>query len=237
MTSRYGRPAGAAARLLAYLPALCCVVLLTAGCTQTLVFLEDSSFKLGISVNDDPTTPLEVTAGVRRKVLSVTPPKEPMQTGPDGKSMVSGEPVNLVSRFDVRYAEGGAGPFGGTLRITNSFASGEAARTVAGDKTAMSAILGVKLLDPLSRASFDREATNRRRAMLARIDTLPSSDAISLATNPPTPLNPSMQTLAGSIDPSNQRQRNAEAAKAVLKAWLSQAVEVDDYPKWAAALR
>jgi hypothetical protein len=73
--------------------------------------------------------------------------------------------------------------------------------------------------------------------MLAKVDALPQADAIALVTTPPAPINDDMRLQADTIDPLNQRQRNARVAKAVLKAWLSQSVKVEDYAAWAAAMR
>lgn len=115
------------------------------GCTKTLFFMEQSSTKLGIAVGNDPTSPLEVTAGVKRKVLSVTPPKEPARSDEQGNRIPTGEPVSVVSRFDLSYAGSAAGPFGGKLTITNAFASGEAGRLVAGSAPATARLLGERI--------------------------------------------------------------------------------------------
>ena len=92
-------------------------------------------------------------------------------------------------------------------------------------------------LAPLSKASFEDKPTLDRQAMLAKVDALPPADAIALVTTPPAPINDDMRVQAETIDPLNQRQRNATVAKAVLAAWLSQSVKVEDYAKWAEALR
>jgi hypothetical protein len=72
--------------------------------------------------------------------------------------------------------------------------------------------------------------------MLAKVDSLSQADAIAFVTGPPAPINDDMRLQAETIDPQNQRQRNETVAKAVLKAWLSQSVKVEDYSKWAAAM-
>ena len=123
-----------------------------AGCQKTLVFFEQTAFKLGISVNEEPPIPLEVTVGLKRRVVAISPPKKPLEQGSP-----SSEAVSLLSRFDVIYLPDGelttttsspaapreatpeaiptvtaptgtpspGNPFGGTLRITSAFASGE----------------------------------------------------------------------------------------------------------------
>jgi hypothetical protein len=91
-------------------------------------------------------------------------------------------------------------------------------------------------LAPLSTTTFEPKATADRQAMLAKVDGLSRADAIALVTKPPAPINDDMRVLAETIDPLNQRQHNETVAKAVLKAWLSHSVEVEDYSKWAAAM-
>lgn len=91
-------------------------------------------------------------------------------------------------------------------------------------------------LAPLSKASFEPEPTALRQALLAKVDVLSKDATITLVTTPPAPINDDMRQQAETIDPSNQRQRNERVAKAVLKAWLSQGVKVEDYSKWAAAM-
>jgi hypothetical protein len=92
-------------------------------------------------------------------------------------------------------------------------------------------------LAPLSEKSFGEKETLDRQAMLAKVDALPQADAIALVTKPPAPINDDMWQVAETIDRLNQRQRNATVAKAVLKAWLSHGVKVEDYPTWAAAMK
>jgi hypothetical protein len=104
---------------------LALMVLLPA-CQRTLVFTEQAAFKLGIEVNDDPTTPVDVTAGLKRSVVSVTPPREPLVEAEGGGSRAEGEAVSTLAWFDLAY-EPADSPFTGTLTIRTSFASGLAA--------------------------------------------------------------------------------------------------------------
>jgi hypothetical protein len=138
-----------------------------AGCQKTLVFFEQTAFKLGISVNEEPPIPLEVTVGLKRRVVAISPPKKPLEQGSP-----SSEAVRLLSRFDVIYLPDGetvaatpspaapsatpgatstvtaptgtpspGDPFGGTLRIISAFASGKAAVTLADNVVAMAAVV------------------------------------------------------------------------------------------------
>ena len=86
---------GASPLLVLALPAL-------AGCQKTLVFFEQTAFKLGISVNEEPPIPLEVTVGLKRRVVAISPPKKPLEQGSP-----SSEAVSLLSRFDVIYLPDG----------------------------------------------------------------------------------------------------------------------------------
>ena len=73
-----------------------------AGCQKTLVFFEQTAFKLGISVNEEPPIPLEVTVGLKRRVVAISPPKKPLEQGSP-----SSEAVSSLSRFDVIYLPDG----------------------------------------------------------------------------------------------------------------------------------
>ncbi|HEY7608214.1 MAG TPA: hypothetical protein VIF14_03200, partial [Alphaproteobacteria bacterium] len=106
------------------------------GCTDTLFFAERSSFKLGIHVNDNPVTPLQVNAGAKRTVIALAPPLAVRKEG--NRDRPVGEAVNLFSGFDLQYdkPETWASPFTGTLTIKTQFASGAAAVALA-DKPAV----------------------------------------------------------------------------------------------------
>lgn len=88
-------------------------------------------------------------------------------------------------------------------------------------------------LTPLSKISFELEATTVRQAMLSKIPSLSNAQAIALVVGPPTPVNNAMKIQMDTIDPLNQRQRNGEVARAILQTWLSQTVSAADYPMWA----
>jgi hypothetical protein len=91
------------AKLATVCTCLACVgiMLAEAACQHTLVFTERTAFKLGIEVNDDPTTPVNVTAGLKRSVLSVTPPRDPDVVDESGQSRAEGEAVSMLSWFDL----------------------------------------------------------------------------------------------------------------------------------------
>ena len=115
----------------------------TAACTDSLVFSEYSGFNLGISVNDEPSTPLQVNAGLERTVLAFAPPVGDADTAGN----VRGDAVSLFSgfRLDDDHAAPNSSAFGGTLRIRSQFASGMAARNIAQNPSAAAKVVGVKL--------------------------------------------------------------------------------------------
>jgi hypothetical protein len=211
------------------------------GCQETLIFFEQTAFKLGISVNEEPPVPLEVTVGLKRRVVAISPPKKPLQTNAAGGRRADGEAVSLLSRFDVIYRpdETGAAspgnPFGGKLTIISAFASGGAAVTIAADPVATALVVDpVGLLgNELTRAKLAQE--QRRDAMFRAIDTIAGDRARSLAMSPPTPIDPAMANVVAAVDPNGQRGVDDAAARRVLKAWVPE-LPVSDYAAWEAAL-
>jgi hypothetical protein len=210
------------------------------GCQETLIFFEQTAFKLGISVNEEPPLPLEVTVGLKRRVVAISPPKKPLQTNAAGGRRADGEAVSLLSRFDVIYSpdETGAAspgnPFGGKLTIISAFASGGAAVTIAGDPVAMALVVDPGLLgNEVTRAMLAQE--QRRDAMFRAIDTIAGDRARSLAMSPPTPIDPAMANVVAAVDPNGQRGVDDAAARRVLKAWVPE-LPVTDYATWEAAL-
>lgn len=109
---------GALARLLP-------VLVLLGGCTNALIYGERTSFNLAISVNDDAAVPVSINAGLQRNVITFAPPVA--ERSMNGQTSAAGESVAAVSRFDLAYTPGAAGPLAGTLVIRTQFLSGEAA--------------------------------------------------------------------------------------------------------------
>jgi hypothetical protein len=222
--------------LIAALPAL-------AGCQETLVFFEQTAFKLGISVNEEPPVPLEVTVGLKRRVVAISPPRQPLQTDEAGNRRPDGEAVSLLSRFDVDYdpdqtdSASPGNPFAGKLRIISAFASGEAAVEIATDPVAMALVVEPErvLGNPITRETIAPGALERQAAMQRAIDALDAGTVRRLATTPPTPIDQAMQDVASALDPTNQRGTNEVVARLVLKAWVPE-LPVSDYSTWESAL-
>jgi hypothetical protein len=99
-------------------------------CENTLFYGDRTGFNLSIHVNDDPTTPLRVNAGLERSAVAFVPPTH-------SSDEADGEAVNLYSGFKLLYTEEPTA-FSDTLTIRTQFASGAAALKIAeGDKTAL----------------------------------------------------------------------------------------------------
>lgn len=133
--------------------ALVGAALLLGACENNLIFLERAGFNLSISVNDDPATPIEVNAGLKRVIVALVPPQgDPVKTETGARA--NGEAVTMVSGYDLHYAEAVTAAtattpastswFGGTLTIRTQFASGVAAETLASNPKAVNKVVGVK---------------------------------------------------------------------------------------------
>jgi len=116
----------------------CCTIAVLFGltaCEQALVYGDRSGFNLAIRSDAAEGAPLEVNAGLQRRVVGFVPPRS---RTPDG--LPDSEAVNMVSRFDLRRTPGDNGPFDDTIRISTSFASGAAASATDGDAAKVAAI-------------------------------------------------------------------------------------------------
>jgi hypothetical protein len=119
--------------------------LLLGACENNLIFMERTGFNLAIRVNNDPTTPVEVNAGLKRSVVALVPPTgDPVKTATGTRA--NGEAVNLVSGYDLGYTESSTSLFAGTLAIRTQFASGAAAEAVSssGDPKAVMQVVNTR---------------------------------------------------------------------------------------------
>lgn len=133
-------------------------VILMSGCQNTLIFAERSSFKIGIHVNDNAVTPVEINAGFKRTVVALVPPSDdPDKT--EAGDRPHGEATNLVSGFALSYTTTPGDWFNEKLTIKSQFASGGAALIVT-DDTAKK-ILNVRIVSPVP------EALQKRREAAA----------------------------------------------------------------------
>lgn len=115
---------------------LACSIAL-AGCDRALVYGDRSGFNLAIRQDVTEGSPLEVNAGLQRRVISYVPPR-----GLDANGNPTGEAANMLARYDYKRTPGTLekGPFSGKFRLSTSFASGTAAKIAANDSKAAAKI-------------------------------------------------------------------------------------------------
>ncbi len=105
---------------------------LVSNCTdiqdRALVYGERSGVNIALRSDPAKALPLEVNAGVQRRVTTLVPPKER-----NDNRRPTDEAVSLVSTFDLTYNNANIeeGLFGGTTRIASIFTSGSAATALA----------------------------------------------------------------------------------------------------------
>ncbi len=105
------------------------------GCERALVFADRTGVNLAVRSDMAEGSPLEVNAGLKRRVVGFVPAK-----GESGDGRPSGEAVNMVSRFDLKRTKGSEGPFSDKVQIRTSFASGDAAVEAASKPKAVEAL-------------------------------------------------------------------------------------------------
>ncbi|WP_306113977.1 MULTISPECIES: hypothetical protein [unclassified Roseovarius] len=168
------------------------------GCERALVFADRTGVNLAVRSDMAEGSPLEVNAGLKRRVVGFVPAKGESE---DGRP--SGEAVNMVSRFDLKRTKGAEGPFSDKVQIRTSFASGGAAVEAASKPKAVEALTkapGFVLSDdPQVRSAaqklydFTGQSPDHARAYLAvaeseKLDVAkegdPNTRAVNTITNP-----------------------------------------------------
>src|SRR6185312_13164791 len=97
-------------------PLLLLIATALTGCQDTLVYGESTAFNLAIHVNDNPQTPIEVNAGLKRYIGEMAPAVA-HKTDKKGKTKASGEAVSSFSGFALTYEKDPTFAIGGTLHI------------------------------------------------------------------------------------------------------------------------
>ncbi|WP_299894163.1 hypothetical protein [uncultured Ruegeria sp.] len=95
---------------------------------RALVYGERSGVNIALRSDPAKALPVEVNAGVQRRVTTLVPPKSR-----NNNRRPTDEAVSLVSTFDLTYnnADAQKGLFGGTTRIASIFTTGTAATALA----------------------------------------------------------------------------------------------------------
>ncbi|MBK8159294.1 MAG: hypothetical protein IPK59_11205 [Rhodospirillaceae bacterium] len=185
--------------------------ILLSGCHKTLVYGEQTGFNLAIQVNDDPKTPVQVNAGLKRTVGQLTPPTS-LEADANGNK-TNNDAVSTFSGFRLNYAKDGW--FMGDLTIKTQFATGAAANALSDDPEAVAAFLS---------ADYERTEEHVDEARIARVKAiaqvikdsalLPDDKAKLLACNPPL-VNIEARN-ATEFDAECQRTADAEVARKYL---------------------
>jgi hypothetical protein len=184
----------------------------TSGCQDTLVYGESTEFNLAIHVNDNPQTPVEVNAGLKRYVGEKAPPVAIKKDG-NGQKKADGEAVSSFSGFALEYEENPVFALLGTLHIRTQFASGAAAAALA--ENPIQAVSVVK-------TKFDRDpqfvstvVQDRHERILVAIEALDDTTAIALACDPPIH-NVDVRSEAAASDPGCVKRKDPAFARQFL---------------------
>lgn len=180
------------------------------GCQDTLVYGESTAFNLAIHVNDNPQTPIEVNAGLKRYVGEKAPPLAVEKD--EGKTKASGEAVSSFSGFALAY-ERAPLALAGTLHIRTQFATGAAASALADNPIQAATVV---------RAKFDRDpefvstaVQDRHERILVAIEGLGDDAVVTLACDPPIH-NADVRTEAAASDPGCAKRKDPAFARQFL---------------------
>jgi len=108
--------------------------LLWSGCANELIFMERTKAAIAVDFATNPAEPVEVTAGYKRTILAMVPPKQPAS---DSQSVHQGEALSLISTFDLQYNDT-------ELVVKNGFVGGKAASIIAKELAEIDTLFGVK---------------------------------------------------------------------------------------------
>jgi hypothetical protein len=155
--------------------------ILATACHDTLYYGEATGFNLAVKLNDNPQSPVEANAGLKRRVLEVAPPVA-VAANDSGHDKAAGEAASSFSGFRLKYTEDG---IFGKLRIRTQFATGAAAIDLADQPAAVAQVV---------QADFKRKpdfvsSANRQRvsSLVGKVSTLDDGVAIAVACSPPLP--------------------------------------------------
>ena len=110
--------------------------LLWSGCANELIFMERTKAAIAVDFATNPAEPVEVTAGYKRTILAMVPPKQPAS---DSQSVHQGEALSLISTFDLQYNNNDT-----ELVVKNGFVGGKAASIIAKELAEIDTLFGVK---------------------------------------------------------------------------------------------
>ena len=131
--------------------------LLWSGCANELIFMERTKAAVSVDFATNPAEPVEVTAGYKRTILAMVPPKQPTSDYANPRSVHQGEALSLISSFDLQYKRDDT-----ELVVKNGFVSGKAASIIAKKPAEVDALFGVT--SPLGPVTPDIEERQNRAA-------------------------------------------------------------------------
>jgi hypothetical protein len=184
----------------------------TSGCSNTLVYGESTEFNLAIHVNDNPQTPVEVNAGLKRYVGEKAPPLA-LKDDKDGHKKAEGEAVSSFSGFALEYEENPLFALAGTLHIRTQFASGAAAAALA--KNPIQAVTVVKTRFDRDPAFVLPETQDRHERIVVTIEALDDAAVVALACDPPIH-SANVRTEAAASDPGCVKRKDPAFARQFL---------------------
>lgn len=184
----------------------------TWGCQDTLVYGESTEFNLAIHVNDNPQTPVEVNAGLKRYVGEKAPPLA-IKKDDNGQNKADGEAVSSFSGFALEYEENPVFALLGTLHIRTQFASGAAAAALAENPIQAVAVVKTKFdRDP---EFLLKETQERHARIVTAIKQLSDPKAVALACNPPVH-DPDVRQYVATTDPGCVLRKDPKYARQFL---------------------
>ncbi|MEX0340915.1 MAG: hypothetical protein AB3N11_17975 [Arenibacterium sp.] len=173
-------------------------------CTNdALVYGERTGFNLAVRSDTAESAPIEVNAGIQRRVVSFVPPSER-----DSAGNAKGEGVTMISRFDLRRTPGQSGPFSHKVRIRTSFLSGEAATR---EDIATPKVVAEVVKPPSFSLASDAPTSTAQELLIQYVGASPNSPNIQTYLNmaeqrgliiPALP-SPSMRALGAISEPAN----------------------------------
>lgn len=165
-----------------------------AGCGRTLVFAERDGINFAVRANANSTPPIEANFGLNRTVATIVPP-----VGESG-GQPAGEGVSMFAGFQVENNLNPAKPIDADLKIDTQFASGEAAKSVAGNPAVVAKIVNVRGVT-FQRTPEFVSTIGQRQQLVTAIRDLSNDQAVAAATSMLPNLSARPDTLQRALAP------------------------------------
>jgi hypothetical protein len=212
------------------------VAVLVTGCGRTLVFGERDGVNFAVRANGASAPPIEVNFGLDRVIATIVPP-----AGESG-SQPSGEAVNMFAGFQVERPNNPdlTKPVAADLKIDTQFASGAAAKSVAGSPTLVAHIVTLGGIT-IQRTPEFLATIKDRQQLVAAIHGLTDDQSVALATAMLPKLSTRPQNIQNALAPQvallPQGTMPPTIARSILNRWaILEIVTSDRAAEWATAL-